>query len=122
MIIKVIKPLFFIIQLKPLFLHPEKIHTMKKIIYLIVFFLSYTLLAQKNKSIASKPWNITVSANLLDSSGEASINPFDNYETSALGGVPIKISIEDRFSNAFGTEISASLNQWDAGKGVIDTF
>ena len=106
---------------------------MQKHIQLLLFFLLPTtcIVNAKNKiDSTSHPiskWVFKVGVNFVDNSGEAIIkSPFNSFERLASGdisskmNIPLKIDTDYRFNESFGVGLSGSINQWIAGKGVID--
>ena len=96
---------------------------MKKILFLLSVFAAFSIGASNSSkdSIQPNKWVFKVGVNIVDSTGEAKVtNFFEDYDEFAFGGTPLKVNIERRFNELFAFEIAGSLNEWKAGKGVID--
>lgn len=90
---------------------------MKKLYAIIFTLVTISVLGQKK---VQHPWQVKVATNIVDSSGEAGVNPFKNFETAAFGGTPLQLGLEYRLNNLLGVELAYSFNEWDSAKGRID--
>jgi outer membrane protein OmpA-like peptidoglycan-associated protein len=97
---------------------------MKKILFLLTLTIFSVNAQQKKDSLQEfNRWSIRAAFNTVDSNGNASGNPINNFlslDEEAYHGFPIKLDLEYRFSELLAFEIAGSLNQWKAGEGNID--
>jgi outer membrane protein OmpA-like peptidoglycan-associated protein len=100
------------------------------ILYLLLCLTAFNLNSQNHNFLEKDSikkmnrWIVRLGFNSIDDNGNNSGNPFNNFlnlNEEAYHGIPIKADIEYRFNKLFAAEVAGSINQWKAGKSIIES-